>query len=166
MPFGKRRQNIFQNGLKQPNAKEVKVSIIFTRIGEIDTINERFSCEATLFITWIESLKEKSQEFIHEITQTNNLESKLFWDPQLYIDNAIGDIKEKDVKFRIVRFYDKEENGFMEVHMIKRIQGTFFEKLELYHFPFDVQGMIYFLFLLYHKKGNVKFRIIVSEYQC
>ena len=25
------------------------------------------------------------------------------------------------------------------VHMIKKIQGSFFEKLELYHFPFDIQ---------------------------
>ena len=33
-----------------------------------------------------------------------------------------------------------------EVHMIKKIQGSFFEKLELYHFPFDVQLMIDYIF--------------------
>lgn len=145
MPFGKRRQNIFHNGIKHPNAKEVKVSIIFTRIGEIDTINEKFSCEATLFITWTENLSEKDEDFKREINN-NNVNSKLFWDPQLYIDNAIGDVKEKDVKYRVGKFYDNlKQQEFIEVHMIKRIQGTFFEKLELYHFPFDVQGIFYFI---------------------
>lgn len=143
MPFGKRRANVFANGLKHPNAREVKVSIIFTRIGEIDTINEKFSCEATLFITWSEKLTELNENY-HLDGSATNVNSKLFWDPQLYIDNAIGDVKEKDVKYRIAKIYDEiKQEWFLEVHMIKRIQGTFFEKLELYHFPFDVQGKIY-----------------------
>lgn len=47
---------------------------------------------------------------------------------------------EKDVKFRVEKLYNKSiKDYFFQVHMIKKIQGTFFEKLELYHFPFDVQ---------------------------
>jgi hypothetical protein len=138
MPFGKRRQIV--NGVKHPNAKEVRISIVFTRLGEIDTINERFSCEATLFITW----RENTNILQQCETQGENSyfwDSNKLWDPQLYIDNAIGDVKEKDVKFRLEKFYDDvKKEWFFEVHMIKRIQGTFFEKLELYHFPFDVQG--------------------------
>ncbi len=60
----------------------------------------------------------------------------------MYIDNAIGEIKEKDVKYNFERYYDRDrEEYFVEVNMIKRIQGIFFEKLELYHFPFDVQDL-------------------------
>jgi hypothetical protein len=82
---------------------------------------------------------EKNQDYY--IDNSSNVNSKLFWDPQLYIDNAIGDVKEKDVKYRIGKYFDDiKQDWFLEVHMIKRIQGTFFEKLELYHFPFDVQG--------------------------
>ena len=36
-------------------------------------------------------------------------------------------------------FDDLKQEWYFEVQMIKRIQGTFFEKLELYHFPFDIQ---------------------------
>ena len=50
---------------------------------------------------------------------------------------------EKDIKFRLDKLYDDtKDEWYFEVQMIKRIQGTFFEKLELYHFPFDVQGII------------------------
>jgi hypothetical protein len=59
------------------------------------------------------------------------------------VDNAIGEVIEKDVKFRLDKFYDDtNDEWYFEVQMIKRIQGTFFEKLELYHFPFDVQGIL------------------------
>ncbi len=97
---------------KKPNAREVKVSIIFSkknfqhfffvyleiifsflflfkaRLGEIDTINEKFSCEATLFITWIENkqLFEKSYENENGVISYDWDTSKL-WDPQLYIDS-------------------------------------------------------------------------------
>ena len=56
------------------------------------------------------------------------------------VDNAIGEVIEKDVKFRLEKFYDEMNEEYFEVQMIKRIQGTFFEKLELYNFPFDVSN--------------------------
>lgn len=137
MESGKRSENFFDFGTNYPNSREVKVSIMFTRLGEIDTINERFSCEATLFFTWSEPITCSAQ-----IEDDYKWKSKDFWDPQIYIENAIGDIKEKDVKHRVGKLFDMEKRvWFLEVHMIKRIQGTFFEKLELYHFPFDVQDL-------------------------
>lgn len=157
MPFRKRQQIL--NGVKNPNAKEVRVSIVFTRLGEIDTINERFSCEATLFITWRESTSilqkcvdppdaataaalSSSNVVAGADSNSYYWDASKLWDPQLYIDNAIGDVKEKDVKFRLEKLFDEnKKEWYFEVHMIKRIQGTFFEKLELYHFPFDVQDL-------------------------
>lgn len=54
------------------------------RLGEIDTINERFSCEATLFITWIENtqLFEKSTENDNS-GGTYEWDTSKLWDPQL-----------------------------------------------------------------------------------
>ena len=184
----------------RPKARTVAVSVLFTRLGEIDTINEKFSCEATLFITWNESASilqstaanrknakkalslnnnnvgniskyngqndpiDSNQDAIgnnsnnnddddddddkddededDEEEETFTCDLSSLWDPQLYVDNAIGDLKEKDVKYNLKKFYDSEKRqSFVQVNMIKRIQGTFFEKLELYHFPFDVQDL-------------------------
>ncbi len=63
--------------------------------------------------------------------------------------DAIGEVKEKDVKFRLEKHWDDEKRDYyFEVHMIKKIQGVFFEKLELYNFPFDVQVCDFILCLL------------------
>ena len=44
--------------------------------------------------------------------------------------DVIGDIKEKDVKYQIQKLYDEDNlETFYEVHLIKKIQGSFFEKL-------------------------------------
>jgi hypothetical protein len=73
--FGKRRNTMTPNGFfKHPNAKEVKISVIFTRLGEIDTINEKFSCEATLFITWYESLN------VLKKCNNNSGDESYYWD--------------------------------------------------------------------------------------
>lgn len=137
MSFNKNKQDFFNNNAVYPNSREVKVSIMFTRLGEIDTINERFSCEATLFFTWYEPIA-----CAEKINDSYSWNLKDFWDPQIYIENAIGDVKEKDIKHRVGKLFDSEkQEWFLKVHIIKRIQGTFFEKLELYHFPFDVQDL-------------------------
>ena len=57
----------------------------------------------------------------------------------------MGEVKEKDVKIHLEKIFDDRKNEWnLEVNMIKRIQGTFFQKLDLFHFPFDVQGKFYF----------------------
>ena len=84
----KRKAGTRKESIRHPNAKEVKVSIIFTRLGEIDTINERLSCEATLFITWSENLN-MLKKCDQENSEDNSYywDPKTFWDPQLYIDS-------------------------------------------------------------------------------
>jgi hypothetical protein len=122
-------------------------------------VNEKFNCEATIFASWqedMQSLKvynDNSAQANANEEETDEAEDQIlcwnsnnFWDPKLYIDNSIGEIKEKDVKYRIEVFKTTDPNNltdkdYLEVHMIKRIQGTFFEKLELYHFPFDIQDL-------------------------
>ncbi len=86
--FKRRRNPDYKVQEKLPEAKEVQISIVFTRLGEIDTINERFSCEATLFISWCESINmlKKCIADNHD-DDTYFWDPENFWDPQLYIDS-------------------------------------------------------------------------------
>ena len=89
-----KRKNTRKESMRYSEAKQVKVSIIFTRLGEIDTINERFSCEATLFISWqenIEMLKKCDSENSED--DTYYWDPKNFWDPQLYIDSNFNTLR-------------------------------------------------------------------------
>lgn len=60
-------------------------------MGEIDTINERFSCEATLFITWLENtdLFEKENDALEGTYERLEWDTSKMWDPQLYIDSKL-----------------------------------------------------------------------------
>ena len=82
----KRKSNNRKESLRYPDAKEVRVSVIFTRLGEIDTINERFSCEATLLISWNEGI-DMLKQVEDGVDDTYYWDSQSFWDPQLYIDS-------------------------------------------------------------------------------
>ena len=57
-----------------------------------------------------------------------------FWNPSLFIENAIGDPKVTSSKSL---FYDKQGKAWVQER--KRFRGTFMEQLELWDFPFDVQ---------------------------
>ncbi|CAF3484687.1 unnamed protein product [Rotaria sp. Silwood1] len=63
-------------------------------------------------------------------TQTN-------WHPQLYIENTFGDLKEQ------IRYTAKKskENNHIYICEHRDIKGLFWEKLELHHFPSDVQDL-------------------------
>jgi hypothetical protein len=71
------------------------------------------------------------------------------WHPQLYIENALGDQKEQ-------RKYSakicKEDNK-LYICEHRDIKGLFWEKLELQHFPSDVQDLsISITSMFYHDK--------------
>lgn len=69
-----KRQTLHQNGIvRDSNAKEVKISVIFTRLGEIDTMNEKFSCEATIFASWLDD--------IDSLQKSNDDQDSYYWDP-------------------------------------------------------------------------------------
>lgn len=63
-----------------------------------------------------------------------NLEN---WHPHLYIENSIGEMKER-IAYSARRFrHDK----FIYVCEHRHVRGTFWEKLELDHFPSDIQDL-------------------------
>ncbi len=68
------------------------------------------------------------------------------WNPNLYVKNALGDIKQ-EVAFELVNNLDEpvlgdnEEHDIIYVWEIRKVVGTFWEKLELNSFPADVQQL-------------------------
>jgi hypothetical protein len=69
------------------------------------------------------------------------------WNPNLYVKNALGDIKQ-EVACELVNSFDepvhqdtKEEDDIIYVWEIRKVVGTFWEKLELNSFPADVQQL-------------------------
>ena len=88
------------------------------------------------------------------INNINNLEydSNLFWSPQLYIENAIGDLKEEvRYKLEIAEKQNVEStskslknlanNLTVRVCEMRKLRGVFYERLELYNFPMDTQEL-------------------------
>jgi hypothetical protein len=86
----------------------------------------------------------------------------MFWSPQLYIENGIGDMKEEiRHKLEIVERTnvdninhetDKNNNNnvtnqsissnlTVKVIEMRKIRGIFYERLELYDFPMDMQEL-------------------------
>ena len=70
------------------NQRVVQVTVEFIKLGEIDTMNEKYSAEIFVESKWIES------EFITEYNSDRH------WNPQLFIENALQEPKEK-IKHRL-----------------------------------------------------------------
>lgn len=56
------------------------------------------------------------------------------WDPELYVDNTIGDVRERIS--RSIKFNDQDEAFVIER---RHVSAVFLENLELNDFPYDVQ---------------------------
>ena len=110
--------------------KTVECKVIFTRMGTIDTISENFNCQAYIETSWEDDdlfdkvlnkmdidLRFKDVEdlnsFLSKQLKAFRFDSKKDWSPLIYIENAIGDLKEeKKYKLEITekKFNAKEEN--------------------------------------------------------
>ncbi len=68
------------------------------------------------------------------------------WNPNLYVKNALGDVKE-EVACELVNNFDEpvhavdKDQDIIYVWEIRKVVGTFWEKLELNSFPADVQQL-------------------------
>lgn len=87
-------------------------------------------------------------------------DTNVFWSPQLYIENAIGDLKEEiRHKLEIVekegsdllndpnfdpkngQYKNIVNNLTVRVCEMRKLRGVFYERLELYDFPMDMQEL-------------------------
>ncbi len=68
------------------------------------------------------------------------------WNPNLYVKNALGDVKE-EVACELIDhldqpiYTDNKHYDIIYVWEIRKVVGTFWEKLELNSFPVDVQQL-------------------------
>ena len=99
---------IFQLFSNDVELKVVQVLVQFCRIGEIDTINEKFQAEVYMECTWLD--KELSTDY----------NPKVHWNPELYIENAIN--LSEEIKYRVLKI----NNSSSEITEIRLIKG--FEK--------------------------------------
>jgi hypothetical protein len=116
---------INQNGVVEP--RRVEVFIKFIRIGEIDTMNEKYHSEIRVESKWVDD------EIIVEYDKAKH------WNPLLDIENSLKELKEIQYDLLI-------ENGVTLVTEIRKFKADLWERLELQHFPFDVQELNLTLF--------------------
>lgn len=91
---------------KHHSIKLVEVHIQFCRIGEIDTINEKYQAEISIESKWIE--KEAIIEY----------DPKKHWNPQLHIENAVS-ISSEEIDYHVVRDHDSDYNIITEIRYVK-----------------------------------------------
>jgi hypothetical protein len=130
---------------QQINPIQVSVRLMFLRIGEIDTLNEKYQAQASIEARWpIESEELTSDLSFDDQKRLIDGKSILLlkyaethWHPQLFIENAIGDLKEQ------IRYSAKKSKKNNQIYICEHrdIKGLFWEKLELQHFPSDIQEL-------------------------
>jgi hypothetical protein len=136
------------------SAKEVQVRIIFLRIGEIDTLNEKFYAEILIESKWEDLTLEN--EFNTNVNfgkhEKDLIEANKYWNPKIYIENSINE--SKDVHYKIRReveaahdiktattVYHQPTRFAFWLYEYQHLKGYFFEKLELDYFPVDIQNL-------------------------
>ena len=150
------------NGKIKPietNHYMVEIRVVFYKVGEIDTLNEKFYAEAFIEASWIDPYLESNKQY----------NPKLNWNPEILILNSIGVLKEeiwhtqapfKENNSRIIihqtqsdleqadcictKICDLDESkqtpGCLVIER-RRVNGMFWQLLDLKDFPSDVQNL-------------------------
>ena len=137
---------------------DIYVSVSFTKLFDIDTVNQRFTAEAIVETKWVDPGIKSSNERICE---------KEIWKPELYFENGIKDIRE-EITYTVVPFStigwntsnDVSENKYMICEM-RKVTGVFYENLELEDFPSDVQDLT--IHVASRRPGNIVNFIITGD---
>ncbi len=122
---------------------------ITMKIGEIDTLNEKYQADIYFEARWIEKrmnlntfnlTAQQQMQFYGNLTvKITELNPANHWSPQLFIENAVAQLGEQDRWFTIKKI-DSESgppsSPFLvhaEICEHRRMKGVFWEKLELNH---------------------------------
>ena len=130
---------------RDPPPPHLIASPLFCILGEIDTLNEKYQAQLAIESRWIvdadrlsSQLSPDDQRRLAEGKSVSLLKyAESNWHPQLYIENALGDLKEQ------IRYSAKKSRDDQQVYVCEQrdVKGVFWEKLELHHFPSDVQDL-------------------------
>lgn len=116
-------------------------------MGEIDTLNERYYAEILLQASWEDpSLKSAVTRVFDPATS---------WTPQLELMNGIGDLH--DETSYSLRF---TKQGLATVTEHHRLKGTLWERMELQHFPLDIQNLS---IIITTSRKNTEMRFVKDE---
>ncbi|CAF1207015.1 unnamed protein product [Adineta ricciae] len=119
-----------QDGLEDKKEPiEVRVRCIFSRVGEIDTLNERYNAEIFFEASWYDASNKIGSKYDPQMGHFN---------PQLVVLNHIGDSLRHEKWYSINR---TDDENIVEITEHNKIRSVFWERLELYHFPYDVQEL-------------------------
>jgi hypothetical protein len=129
---------------------DVFIQVNITKINDIDTVNQRFQAEAIIESKWY----DPSITSIHDTIDPNKI-----WKPELYIENAINDVKE-DTRYRVV--VGGDSNSHLMVCEIRKVKGLFWEKLELENFPLDTQDLT---LIIATKKSGSRVNFVLMQPQ-
>ncbi len=94
--------------------KKIEVVIEFLKLGEIDTMNEKYQAEFNIESKWIE-----------DDNSIIAYDPKIHWNPQLYIENALQLTKE-NINYEI----ERQSDGILWVIEKRNVKGVFWERLE------------------------------------
>lgn len=121
------------------------------KIGDIDTLNEKFMAEAFIEARWID----------RELSPSVKYNAETMWNPKLYIVNGLGELKQQ-IWFNqySISEYERVEKsrplppelprttqgsskpiGGSVILERRRITGQFWQTLNLKNFPADVQQL-------------------------
>jgi hypothetical protein len=103
--MAKSDSNVPLLGNTDKNIKHVMIGIQFDRIGEIDTMNEKYYAELTIEAKWK----------VNKIISVFNPETE--WNPKLYIENAINEPKE------IVKYFFQKEDDSTLITQFRNVKG-------------------------------------------
>ena len=111
----------------------VTCSLQFIQIGEVDTVNERFQAIIELEAKWEDN--KIPDNSLNKIFQSKDWKE---WDPKIFIENSLFDKN----NIEEITFFATKISNTIQVTETRIIKGSFWEKMELNDFPFDIQGLV------------------------
>ncbi|CAF0719358.1 unnamed protein product [Rotaria sordida] len=125
----KTNENENENYLLKKTPIEIRVRCIYSRVGEIDTLNERYTAEIFFEASWYDEDHKIGTKYDPQMGHFN---------PQLIVLNHLGDSLKHDKWYSVNK---TDQDNIIEITEHQKIRGVFWERMELNHFPYDVQEL-------------------------
>jgi hypothetical protein len=102
---------------------DVYIRANFTKIMDIDTVNQRFQAEAIVESIWA----------VPNLKMGDKIDDKTIWKPDIYIDYGVKDVGE-EVVYKVVPGPNNSEYSICE---LRKVRGVFWENLEVIRSELD-----------------------------
>jgi hypothetical protein len=99
----------FRAAEENPEFRYVQLLVEITKIGEIDTLNERYQAEFYIEAKWVEK---------HAAADMVEYDPRVHWNPKIYVENTHQDPKET-VRYDLAR----DEDNNLTITEIRHIKG-------------------------------------------